>query len=364
MLRLLSAATVLSLGTVAFLALAAPRLYTGFEERAIRAELQMATPGDTLDVKTQAALDSGDISGANQLAALAVELGKPLSPETVAALEEAHGTVAVILRNSSEFAGAFFTGRADSAAGLAGAVFSDLTVVGDMRDIISEGGKAAVGEDYSKFLLTLATIGLAAEGVTIATGGTSLVFNAGVSMLKVAKKSGNLTVRFANRLVALATVAARRTPSPRQSAPVERVASLGAAVAGRGAGEAGGLTRAAARAELRQAMTAVSTMADNAGAADAVKLMRHVNTTEDAAALAAVTSRFGRRSRAVVELTGKTALRGFRTAVRGVRLLMAFLWSLAAWICGLIALRLVKSAVKGTFWVVKGIVMAPVMLAR
>ena len=348
--RLLSTAFMLSLGTVVFLALAVPRLYTGYDERAVRVDLQAATSGDTLDQRVREALEAGDIDGAEQYAALAGDLGKPLAPDTAEALFEAQGTLATIVRNAADFAGAYVTGNADNAAGLAGAVVSDLTVVGDVRDIISEGGKAAMGEEYSEFLLALATIGIAAEGAVIATGGTSLMFKAGISVLKVAKRTGNLTVAFSQRLVRLARAAA---------GPADP-----AATAVRTGGGSADLTRTAARAELASTLGAVNTMASNAGPANAVKLMRFVRSGEDAKTMASFTGRFGRRSRAVVELTGKTALRGFRVAMRGLRLLIAFLWSMVAWIAGLIGLRILRGCASGVIGVVRGTVFAVALPAR
>lgn len=335
-MRIFPAATVLSIGTVAFLALAVPRLYTGYEERAIRAELQAATPGETLDQRTRAALDEGDIAGAIQFATLADELGKPLAADTVAELEDAQRPVSTFVRNAGDFAGAYITGHADSAAGLAGAVVSDLTVVGDVRDIVTEGGKAAVGEDYSQFLLALAAVGLAAEGVTLATGGSSLVVKASISVLKVAKRTGNLTVAFATRLVRLARAAARKADAPAAAAGPVSVRTRRAA---------DDIPVAAARAELQTALTAVGTMARNAGPAESVRLLRHVRTTDDARDLANFTGRFGRNSRAVADLTGKTALRAFRVGVRGLRMLIAFLYSLAAWIVGLVVLKMLRRAI-------------------
>ncbi|WP_226582941.1 hypothetical protein [Acuticoccus sediminis] len=344
-MRIFPAATVLSIGTVAFLALAAPRLYTGFEEREIRRELQAATPGDTLDGKVRAALDEDDIAGAVQYAEIAADLGKPISAETATALADAQGTMATVLRNAGAFAGAYITGHADSAAGLVGAVVSDLTVVGDVRDIISEGGKAAMGEDYSEFLLALAAVGIAVEGVTIASGGSSLVVKAAVSVLKVAKRTGNLTASFASRLVRLARAAGRKADAPAAATgPVVVVTRR----------SADDIPQAVARAELKATLGAVGTVARNAGPAEAVRLMKYVKTTDDARELASFTSRFGRHSRAVAELTGKFTLRAFRVAMRGLRLIISFLYSFVAWVVGLVAFRFVKGVLRGTLALFRG----------
>ena len=227
---LVKAALALSVGTVLCLTLAVPRLYTGIQEREVRRELMAATEGDTLDRKIDAAVAEGDIDGATQYADLAAELGRPLEPSTVASLQEAQEPLNAFLRNAGDFAGAYITGRADSGAGLAGAVVSDLTVVGDVRDIIREGGKAAVGEDYSQFLLALAAIGLAAEGATIATGGSSLVVKVGLSVLKVAKRTGNLTAAYSARLLRLAQAMTESATA------TSRTATTAAQTAGRTAG--------------------------------------------------------------------------------------------------------------------------------
>jgi hypothetical protein len=184
----------------------------------------------------------------------------------------------------------------------------------------------------------------------VATGGTSLVAQAAISVLKVAKRTGNLTAEFTARLVRLARAAA--------NGPVE-VASAGRVTPGAGIPAAAApISRTAARAELREVLSSINTAANNAGPANAVKLMRTVKTTEDARELATFTSRFGRNSRAVFELTGKTSLRAFRVALRGLRLLWAFLWSLIAWIVGLVALRIARAVFRGTVQLVRGAVVA------
>lgn len=366
-MRLVTAAAALSIGTVLCLTLAVPRYYTGYQEREVRRELMAATEGNVLDEKVAAALGDGDMAGAEQYASLANELHRPLAAETVAALEEAREPLQTFVRNATDFAGAYITGHADSGAGLAGAVISDLTVVGDVRDLVSEGSKAALGEEYSRFLLTLAAIGIAAEGATIASGGSSLVVKLAVSVLKVAKRTGTLTATYSARLVRLARTMAQsggRVPPVASAArrPSTGAAPIDAATPIRPGAAADGttaLTPALARAELSAALGAVNTMARHAGPADAVRLMRHVNTTRDAQNLATLTTRFGRRSRAVVELTGKTGLRAFRATYKGLRFVLALVWSFLAWLGVLLVLRIIRrtlgyigEAIRATFFTV------------
>jgi hypothetical protein len=158
-----------------------------------------------------------------------------------------------------------------------------------------------------------------------------------------------MTAEFTERLVRLARASAR--------GPVE-VAGTGRAVLPDAPAAAiarpATLTRAAARAELRTALGAIQETASHAGAANAVRLMRTVRTTEDARELATFASRFGPNTRAVAELTGKTSLRAFRVGVRGLRLLWAFIWSFLGWLAGLVVLRIVRRLLSGLVQLVRG----------
>lgn len=325
---LIRSALVLTMATVATLAVT-----PGGREAAIRASLQEATPPGRLDAEVNRALDAGDVAGALQYAGLASELGKPLAAATEARLADAQSTAAVVWRGVGDFAGGYLTGEADSAAGLAGAVVSDLTVVGDVRDLVSEGAKAATGFDYSEFVLALAAVGIAAEGVTIATGGGSLVAKAAISTLKVAKRTGNLTAEFTWTLLATA----RRA-----------TAAAGARRAGRAAagGSAGGSGRALARAELAATFAAVGRIADHAGPAETVRLLRHVHSSDELQEIATMSARFGPRTRAVIELTGKTSLRAFRLGLKAVTAIVWGILGFLGWLGGLVLFAAIRRSGK------------------
>ena len=73
--------------------------------------------------------------------------------ETMTKIDDAHALSATVVRNTWQFGEGFVTGQGDTNAGLAGAVSSDLTVVGDVRDIAAEGTKMLAGEEYSELIL-------------------------------------------------------------------------------------------------------------------------------------------------------------------------------------------------------------------
>lgn len=312
-------------------------------EAAIRATLREAAQGDRIDAVARAALADGDVALAEQSAALGAAIGRPVAPETERALAAETALASTLLRNAGDFLGAFVTGRATTGAGLAGAVASDLTVVGDVRDIASEGGKALVGAEYSELLLGLAAAGLAAEGVAVATGGAGLTARVGVSILKAAKRSGSLTVEFSTALLRLARGAGGLPPGgARAFARADPVGGAAATAA-----------RGAARARLARVGADLATVRRNAGTAEAVRLMRHVRSPDDLTALARFTGRFQDRARAVVRLTGKTTLRAFRTGARVVRTLLSAIVGFVAWLGGLVALALARRAYAATIGLVE-----------
>lgn len=87
------------------------------------------------------------------------------------------------------------TGRADSLEGLVGAVATDLFVVGDIRDLLIEGGRLVLDGETDELILALSVAGI----VTTLAPEIDWV----PSLLKVARKSGTLSAKFAESLLKL-----------------------------------------------------------------------------------------------------------------------------------------------------------------
>lgn len=87
------------------------------------------------------------------------------------------------------------SGRADSLEGLIGAVAADFFVVGDVRDLVIEGGKLALDGEADSVVLALSGVGLA---TTVAPE-----VDWAPSVLKAAKRAGSMTKRFGEEIVSL-----------------------------------------------------------------------------------------------------------------------------------------------------------------
>ncbi|MGQ4275294.1 hypothetical protein [Terrihabitans sp. B22-R8] len=337
--RILWGALLVSLALVAVLALADAELPEEPEE-AIARELREKITAPAIEEKMEVALGRGDVEEARMYADLAVEHGHVLRPDLLERLAAAEQPGAAAQRNALEFGTGFVTGQGASVAGLAGAVTSDLTVVGDVRDIIHEGGLMLTGQPYDELMLGLATVGLAATGATVATGGMGLPAKLGISVLKVARRAGHLTAGLGRSLGR----AVRASVDFDEMGNVVKAAARFDSAAVREAASVA--VRRASTGDLSRMVGDVRHMADITGPGESVRLLRYANTPEQLADLSIMTTRFGRTTRGVVELTGRTSLRAFKGGVRMVRVLAENFLAFVVWFAGLIGMIVTRGAAR------------------
>lgn len=296
------------------------------EEEAVRYELQQTTNSEDLGNRVGEALEEGDYDSAVMYQEIAEFAGFTLPKETAEALHQASGITATIGRTGSQLASGFFTGEATSLAGLTGAVASDLTVIGDVRDISREGPKMVAGEPYSELILGLSVVGVGVTGATIATGGGGLPGRVGVTLLKVASKTGSLTLEFSRVLTRMVGDAVN-LPGLRQTL---REVNLADSAATREAITA--YTRTINTAELGPVIARMNDIRGSAGASESVRLMRYVHSTDELADVANMSQRLGRKTRGVIEITGKTSLRAFRTTLRITEWILRNIIAFLSWL--------------------------------
>ncbi len=94
-------------------------------------------------------------------------------------------------------------GDFESEAGFACVVATDLTSVGDVRDLVAQGGNYLTGQPVNYFTLGIATVGLTLTAATVTTGGAALPLRAGASFLKAANKVGKMPPRLVGEVSAM-----------------------------------------------------------------------------------------------------------------------------------------------------------------
>ena len=85
-------------------------------------------------------------------------------------------------------------------AALAGTAVGDLFVFGDIRDALREGKRLASGEQADELVLGLACVGIAITAGTYLTFGAAAPARVGLTLVKVARKTGSLGAELAGNI--------------------------------------------------------------------------------------------------------------------------------------------------------------------
>ena len=104
------------------------------------------------------------------------------------------------MRSTGQFLSGAVTGEAESPTAFAGALASDLTVIGDARDLAQQ---ALAYPDQDNLTVALAATGVALTGAIALSGGTSIAGKAGVSAIKAARKLKRLSKGLERQLIRL-----------------------------------------------------------------------------------------------------------------------------------------------------------------
>jgi len=107
----------------------------------IQAELRATVSPEEIEARIAAALEEDDYADAQLYAEIADYASIPLSDETRAALDDANSLTNNIRRTGGSFFEGFVYGRGSDTASFMGALTSDLTVIGDVRDLRGKAKK-------------------------------------------------------------------------------------------------------------------------------------------------------------------------------------------------------------------------------
>lgn len=301
-------------------------------EDAIKRELRPVATAWELSKRVNEALDRNDIEDAQVYVEIANFMERTLPDETYTRLNRAMATGATMARNTAGFANGFISGEGFTTAEIAGAVTSDLTVVGDIRDFSDEGSKMIRGEEYDQLVLGLSAVGVLATGATVASGGGGLPAKLGVSILKAAARVGTLTAEFARTL-------------GRLSREAVNLSGLGVVLSRTGRADFAGAENALAayargvkQADIFPVVAKLGALGDTVGPGETVRLLRFVKTTENLDDIATMSTRLGKKTRGIIELTGKTSLRAFRTSLNVFEIIIEWIGGFAAWIASVVTM--------------------------
>lgn len=220
-------------------------------------------------------------------------------------------------KNVSDFFSGFLSGKADSGAGVTGAVVSDFTVVGDVRDLSEQYQIYQKGQDVNQLIVTLSGVGIGLTVATIGSGGGAAPVKAGTSLLKLATKMGRLSRRFSQELVQKAQKAFDWRVFTRLSQSDSSIR---------------GIKLAASRAFDPRAMQSLSELADqansirkNTSTLDTLYLIKYAESTKDLKRIEKIAAQQGKYTKGIMKFLGKSALRGTKVLKKSIELILSAL---------------------------------------
>ncbi|HZY67028.1 MAG TPA: hypothetical protein VFE52_00485, partial [Devosia sp.] len=205
-------------------------------------------------------------------------------------------------------------GDFDSEAGFACVVATDLTGVGDVRDLLAQGGNYLTGQPVNYFTLGIAATGLTLTAATVSTAGGTLPLRAGASFLKAANKVGKMPPRLVDEVGTMLARSIDRTALDEALGKARefRLGELGAPLG---------------RLFNRQSVAAVTDLATDFGRIGSVGGIRAMkasvevaDSTRDVKVLARTADKYQDRFPAVMKMLG-----------RGVVRMADLLWTIGGW---------------------------------
>jgi hypothetical protein len=234
-----------------------------------------------------AALAAGDIDLAQSFLDLSAERKVPVDPAFADKVKKAQTDAATATHTAGRFVKGLWSGEPTDLASLAGTAVGDLFVFGDIRDAAREGTHYLLGQPADPWILGLAGVGIAVTAATYASVGLGAPERIGLTLAKVARRTGRLNPVLAVRL-------------GRDAVKVEK---------------AGGLV------DLAGDVGRIETKAGTQAALDSLKIAEE---PRDVSRLARLSAAKGGKTRAVIKLLGRGAI---MLAVSAFDVAMWMLWA-------------------------------------
>jgi len=219
----------------------------------------------------RAALTAGDTDLAQSFLDLAAERCVEVDPALIEKVRQAQTDAGSATHAVGRFVQGLWTGEPTDLASLAGTAVGDLFVFGDIRDAAREGKRYLLGQPADPWILGLAGVGIAMTAATYASVGLGAPERIGLTLAKVARRTGRLNPVLAVRVA-------------RDAIKVE---------------EAGGL------AELAGDVGRIETKAGTQTALDSLQIAQE---PRDVSRLARLSAAKGGKTRAIIKLLGRGAI--------------------------------------------------------
>lgn len=273
---------------------------------------------------------------------LAQFLGVTLSQETLNEIESHSGFLAESWRNTKKFGLGFFTGKSDSIVGMSGSIASDITLVGDLRDLSIEGSKFANNESYDEIILGMSAIGVGLSASQIFSLGATTPIKISASIVKAAKKMKYLSRSFvdivSSKLSKAINFNALKKVDFTSVASVEKASKQ--------------ISKSLNSPYIRKAFKNIDTIKSNTSIVDTISLLKYVDDPKDLQKVANVSKKYKTNTKAVFKVLGKGVVKGI---VKGSAKIIKWTKMLVAQILSLLVslLSILLFVRKSVTWLMK-----------
>lgn len=271
------------------------------------------TSPEQIDAEIAKSFAEDDIDEAAVWLQVAGMTGAPVRPEWQARYEDETSMMRSMAREAKQGVAGFVTGEGRGISGQAGAFVADMTFVGDLRDLGGELYKFGTDEPVDQLALGLSGLGLTLTAATYGSGGTAILSRGALSAFKMARRTGRLTVRFADRLGHLVADVVD-FPALRR-----HVQNDGAWVMLRPRSAFAASIRTDRLAVLDDAVVTAGRIAKRVGPAQSVELLRYVDDVPDLRRVDEVSAVMGDRTLAVFKVLKRGALTPVKATIRWTR---------------------------------------------
>lgn len=253
-------------------------------------------PPESFQSNVEQALADGDPELAASLVEVAADLKVQLPSDLIQQVTDAQGFDAG--RMVGEIWDGFLKGDTSSEASLGGSLAADFTGFGDARDLVLEGSNYLSNGTYDPVVLALSSVGLTLTVATVVTAGGAAPARAGVTVLKAAKKAGNLPAPLVRELSEVAVKAIDGPALDQAIAAAKRLDIPGAGAA------AGRILNPAAAQKITQLADDVADIAGRSGYRAVNQTLSVAASTADIAKLNRLASATGTKFRGILKILG------------------------------------------------------------
>jgi hypothetical protein len=295
---------------------------------------------DDIRASVREAIASDNPADARMYLRLAQTFGYAIDPaEFEAELKRLESPLNTARRTATEFASGFVDGEASTGVGVAGAMVSDFTVVGDARDLWEQYQHYAKGEPVNELIVTLAGVGVGLTAASVASAGAATPAKAGTSTTKLAARSGRLTENFQKLLL-------------KQGMEVFDYKTF--LLAARVEKSLDGVSKAALKAYNPQAIRALKQTAEQvnnirkaSSTADALHLLKYVDNADDLVHLEKLTLQYGEATKGIMKFLGKSAIASVRVLRKSAELFVSILVTLISFTASVMSLAAFRTVLSG-----------------